>query len=656
MKRIGERGEGKFQRITWDEALDTIASELIRIRDEYGPASILYAGSAGDPGNLNCPALNMRLLFMAGGCTRVWGMTSFQGGMDAERISFGNVFASNTRDNLLGSRLIILWGWDPATTIAGPNTAWYLAQAREKGAKIVAIDPRYNESAVTFAHQWIPIRPGTDAAMLIAMAYVIIIENLQDQEFLDKYTFGFDRFKDYVLGVDDGVKKTPAWAEKITGVPASTIESLAMLYATTKPAALMAGIAPGRTAYGEQYHRAAIVLAAMTGNTGVYGGSAGARAWESIGGGYPFKMNYDFLVPNAVDNVPSPPKGSPILYKSSRVHWSDIADFIIKGREGGFHSDCKAVFFVNSNFVTQYPNINKIVTAMKIPEFIPVQDQFMTPTAKFADILLPNTTFLERNDVALGVGMPYYGFVNKVIEPLGECKTHLEIACELASRMGVEDFGPREEEEWLKGFVTSSEIPDYGDFKRKGVYRIPLNEPHVAYKENISDPDNNRFRTPSGQIEIFSQLWANLNIPELPPVPTYIESWEGPNDPLIKKYPLQMVTTHFKRRALSQYDNIPWLRESQTHAVSINTLDAKSRNINNGDMVTVFNDRGKIVLPARVTERIMPGVVEVPHGAWYDPDGEGTDHGGCANVLTKDVYSPSGSYPLNTCLVEVKAI
>ena len=290
MKRIGERGEGKFERISWDEALDTIASEIIRVRDTYGPASILYLHMGGDLGNLHTAGQMAKVLSLAGGFTEAWGMTSFQGGMYAQQVTYGTHYTCNTRDDLVNSRLIIMWGWNPASTITGVNTNWYLAQAKEAGAKIVAVDPRYTDSAATFAHQWIPIRPGTDGAMLLAMAYVMIKENLQDQQFLDTYTLGFDKFKDYVTGIEDGVAKTPAWAEAITGVPATTIENLAREYATIKPAALMAGIAPGRTAYGEQYHRIAITIAAMTGNIGIHGGDAAGRAWESVIGGYPYKM------------------------------------------------------------------------------------------------------------------------------------------------------------------------------------------------------------------------------------------------------------------------------------------------------------------------------------------------------------------------------
>jgi anaerobic dimethyl sulfoxide reductase subunit A len=178
----------------------------------------------------------------------------------------------------------------------------------------------------------------------------------------------------------------------------------------------------------------------------------------------------------------------------------------------------------------------------------------------------------------------------------------------------------------------------------------------VALRKQIEDPANNPFPTPSGKIEIYSQQWADLNEPELSPVPKYIETWESRNDPLAGKYPLQLITTHSKRRANNQYDNIPWLRELEPQSVLMNTADAKARGIKNGDLARVFNDRGEVIIPAKVTERIIPGVVDIPQGAWYEPDDKGVDRGGCANVLTKDAYSPGGSFPYNTSLVEVETV
>ncbi|MFC2000757.1 molybdopterin-dependent oxidoreductase [Chloroflexota bacterium] len=204
MRRTGERGEGKFERISWDEALDEVAGQIRRVRDTYGPMSIILAQICGDYGILHPLEPLGRLFNMAGGYTMPWGWTSFQAGVYASLISYGTYFASNTRDDLVNSRLIIMWGWDPASTVSGCNTCWYLAQAREAGARIVSVDPRHTDTAAALADLWIPIRPGTDAAMLIAMAYVMITEGLCDERFLDTHTIGFDRYRDYVLGRDDG--------------------------------------------------------------------------------------------------------------------------------------------------------------------------------------------------------------------------------------------------------------------------------------------------------------------------------------------------------------------------------------------------------------------------------------------------------------------
>jgi len=658
MKRVGERGAGKFERISWDEALDTVAGEIIRIRDTYGPASILHLRMAGEVCNLHNANRMARLLALVGGFTETWGVPSFGGGMYAQLATYGTTYTSNTRDDLVNSRLIIIWGWNPAITITGVNTSWYLAQAKEAGARIVAVDPRYTDSAATFAHRWIPIRPGTDGAMLLAMAYIMISENLQDQRFLNTYTLGFDKFKDYVTGVEDGLPKTPEWAETITGVPAADITNLAREYATSKPAALMAGIAPGRTAYGEQYHRIAMTLAAMTGNVGIHGGDAAGRAWESAVpfGGYPYRLSRSSDVGNPVNQVSPPPRGSPFGYLTSKVHHCEVPDLIEKGKAGGYPADCKMIVVTNCNYVNSFPNVNRIVRALKSKkvEFIFIQEQFMTATVRFADVVLPTNTCMERNDITWGVGLPFYGYMKKAIESLGESKPHFEIATLLASRLGIPDFTSETEDDWLKELAEKSEIADYGRFKQNGVYRINLSEPYVAFKNQIENPRDNPFPTPSGKIEIYSQPWAELDHPEIPPIPTYIETWESIRDSLAAKYPLQLITTHFKRRANAQFDNIPWLRELEAQAVLINSADARARGIGDGDMVRVFNDRGEMVIPARVTERLMPGVVDVPHGAWYDPDEESVDRGGCANVLTKDAYSPGGAFTFNTSLVQVQ--
>jgi len=663
MKRVGERGEGKFERISWDEALDTVAAELKRVRETCGPESILFLSMAGDLGTLHTVMTFRRLLSLAGGFTTWWGATSFHGGMFASVFTYGTISCANTRDDLLNSRLIIMWGWNPAVTMTGTNTPWFLAQAKERGARIIAVDPWYGESAATFADEWIPIKPGTDTAMLIAMAYVMIQENLQDQKFLDTYTVGFDKFRDYVLGLEDGVPKTPAWAEPITGVAASTIEKLAREYATTKPAALMAGIGPGRTAFGEQYHRAAITLAAMTGNVGIHGGDAAARSWESLVPGYPFGVGLGGVgigaaLPFALNPVDSFETSDGVLlgYMYPQIHYTKVADAILKGKAGGYPADYKLAFIANCNYLNSLPDINKIIKALKALEFIVVAEQFMTATTKYADILLPTSSYVERDDIALGVGMAYIGFQRKIIEPLGESKPHNEMAKALAARMGITDYDEETGESRLRELAKTANIPDYDAFKEKGVHWIERSEPYVSFKEQIEDPENNPFPTPSGKIEIYSQRIADMGNPLLPPIPKYIETWESPNDPLAQKYPIQLITNHAKGRANAQFSTFPWLKELFPQAVIMSVTDASARGISNGDMVRVFNDRGETITPAQVTKRIMSGVALLPEGAWYDPDEKGVDRAGSANVLTRDEPSPGGSFAYNTILVQIEKV
>jgi len=669
LKRVGPRGKGEFARVCWDEALDLVAGELQRVKETYGPSAILLRAGGGDVTLLHGTGrITERLLNLFGGYTGTWGYHSWEAATFASVVTYGTIAVANTRDDLLNSRWILMWGWNPSDTIQSTNTTWYLARAKEKGAKIVSVDPRYTDTTAAFADEWVPIKPSTDAAMLIAMAYVMIEENLQDQAFLNRYAVGFEQYREYVLGGIDGVPKKPEWAEGITGVPAATISRLAREYATTRPAALIGGIAPGRTAFGEQYHRAALTLAAMTANVGIHGGECGGRC---LGDQYPFNT-YPFrlgpLMQVGINRVDAEAPLQKIALKryivgdrvvprsSARVHVTKLADAILKGRAGGYHSDYKLFYVTNSNPVDQLPYTKKWVEALNKLEFMVVQEQFMTSTARFADIIYPVSTFLEKNDIIASGARPFYGYLKKVIEPIHETKSQLEIAMALAERLGIHDFNVKTDEEWVKEIVNGSVIPDYEEFKRKGVYRIKLSEPYVAFQEQIEDPESHPFPTPSGKIEIYSKEVADMNDPLLPPIPKYIEPWEGPGDPLREKYPLQLITTHFKRRAHSQFETLPWLRELQPQALMISTTDGKVRNISDGDLVRVFNDRGEVIVPCKVTERIMPGVVDLPEGAWFSPDERGVDRGGCANVLTTDRHSPCGSQVTNTALVQVEKV
>jgi anaerobic dimethyl sulfoxide reductase subunit A len=660
MKRVGPKGKGEFERISWDEALDTVADRLRHVKETYGNQAIFLNAGGGYHGHLHNAASTAKLMSMFGGYTTEYGNISSEGSVWAVMTTYGSVMVGHSREDFLNSKLVLFWGWDPARMISGTNTMYHLIKAKEAGVKMISIGPRYDDTTATLASRWIPIRPGTDAAMMVAMANVMIKENLHDQAFLDKYTVGFEQFKDYVLGIEDEVEKTPAWAEAITGVQASTIADLAREYATTKPACLMDCQGPARSARGEQYNRAAITLTAMTGNIGRHGGSA-------AGGLMGVPIGHMFRSPG-IPGMRNPMEaGAPSIRGTldinlrlvRRVHKVKVSECLLEGKAGGFPADIKMMWSLNNNYVNQYGNSNKAARALKQLDFLVVSELFMTPTAKFADILFPVTSAAERNDMTRPwPSGPYFTYVNRAIEPLGECKSDWEIACLMAERLGIEKFNELSEEQWLEAFLsnnpqTKEHVKDHEKFKREGVHRVKLEEPIVAFKAQIEDPENNPFETPSGKIEIYSQRAADLNDPLCPPIPKYLQTWEDRNDPLMEKYPLQLLTPHAKTRVHSGLYKVPWLREVEPHCVWINPVDAKPRGIQDGDEVYVSNDRGKLSILAWVTERIVPGVVCIFEGAWYDPDDEGIDRGGCANTLTNDAYSGGGAAALNTVLVDV---
>jgi anaerobic dimethyl sulfoxide reductase subunit A len=528
-----------------------------------------------------------------------------------------------------------MWGWSPGDGTFGTGTMQYLKLAKKHGARIVCVDPRRTRSSHELADEHIFIRPSTDAAALIAMAYVIASEGLHDQAYLDRHVLGFDEahlpqgapagasYRAYLMGHVDGVRKTPEWAEAISGVPAATLRRLAVEFATTRPAAMQTGYAPGRTIHGEQFHRAAYALAAMTGSVGIPGGNSGTSNGATGRAG-----------------IRSLPAGTNPA--AARVASPLLADVLSRGKAGGYPADIKLVYSSAGDLFNQLPNVNKIIAAAEKLEFMVVHDHFVTPTARYADILLPATTFWERNDVHTPwAGAGHYAiFMQKAIEPVAECRNDLDIFTALARRLGLEGYNDKTEEAWLRE-LTADAIDDFDTFRTRGLARLPAPDDAVAFAREIRDPERYPFTTPSGKIEIYSMAIAANPDPyglgPIAPIPTWIP------DPPESRYPLRLVSPKSRARTHSIHDNQPVLSRADRDDVWINSVDAAARGIADGDRVRVFNHRGETRLPARVTDRIAPGVVSIKEGVWFTPDAAGHDTRGCANVLIEDRASPAGA-------------
>lgn len=688
MKRVGQRGEGKWQRITWEEAFDTIAGELKRIKDTYGNEAIYINYATGTLGGVVAKSWPpgsspiARLMNCYGGYLNHYGTYSTAQISAALPYTYGSS-AGNSIDDIENSKLVVFFGNNPAETrMSGGGVVYFVKEAKERGhAKVIVIDPRLSDTAMAFADEWIPIRPGTDAALINALAYVIITEKLHDQAFLDKYCVGFDEqhmpagipagnsYKSYILGEGkDKTPKTPQWAAEITGIPAERIIRLAREIALTKPAYICQGWGPQRHANGEQSARAIAMLPILTGNVGIQGGNSGARE-----GGYSIAVN-------AFPTLQNPVKASISFFL-----WTDAIERgpeLTAKRDGVRGVDKLSVpikfiwNYAGNSLINQHSDTNrtaKLLKNDKLCEMIVVIDNHMTSSAQYADILLPDTTNLEQDDIVTqgSAGNQGYAiFASQAIPPMFECKTVYDMCAEIAKRLGIEQkfTEGKTQEDWLRLIVQQTrekdaKFPDYDAFKKMGIYRVKNpGKPVVAFKAFRDDPEKNKLTTPSGKIEIFSEALYKLGQTwELPVgdvitgLPEYAPTWEGVEDPMMAKYPLQLIGHHYKQRTHSTYGNVAWMQEAAPQEVWMNTLDAQARGIQTGDMVRVYNGRGVLALPAKVTPRIMPGVISIPQGAWYAPDGQGIDRGGCTNTLTSWRPSPlAKGNPQHTNLVEVE--
>ncbi len=616
MKRAGARGEGAFVRISWEEALDTIANSLKDTVARYGNESIYINYSSGIVGGnitRSSPSASLvaRLMNCYGGFLNQYGTYSTAQISCAMPYTYGSNDGNSTSD-IANSKLVVMFGNNPAETrMSGGGITYYLEQARERSnARMIIIDPRYTDTAAGREDEWIPIRPGTDAALVAGIAWVLITENMVDQPFLDKYCVGYDEktlpegapanghYKAWILGLsDDNTAKTPQWASRITGIPADKIVKLAREIGRTKPAYICQGWGPQRQANGELTARAIAMLPILTGNVGISGGNSGAR-----------ESTYTITIERM------PVLTNPVTTAISCFSWTDA---ISRGTEmtakrdgvrGKERLDVPIKFIWNyagNTLVNQHSDINKthdILANVSQCETIVVIENFMTSSAKYADILLPDLMTVEQEDIIpndYAGNMGYLIFSQPATGPKFERRPIYWILSEVARRLGPDVYQTftegRSQEQWLQYLYAKMrdrdpELPEYNDLKKMGIYKRHDPEGHfVAYRKFREDPQTHPLKTPSGKIEIYSTRLAEIAAswelePDevISPLPIYTSTFEGWDAPERSQYPLQMFGFHYKARTHSSYGNVDVLQAACRQEVWLNPQDAARRQIANG--------------------------------------------------------------------------
>lgn len=653
------RGKDEFVRISWDEAASLVADEYERIRDEYGDEAV-FAGSYGwqSKGSLgNAIASLHRLLNLTGGYIDDSETYSTAAMRVSAPYTYGTHWPplNNAVDVKQNSDLVVWWATDPEVLgdIWSESThSKFIQDLDEEGVDQIHINPKVTESQLVTDAEHIPIRQNTDTAMMAAVCHTLLEEDLHDQEFLDEYTVGFEDFKQYILGGEDGQPKTPEWAEEITEVPADSIRDLARRMANNRTFITMGWVLQ-RMDHGEQPVRMLGALGAMLGQIGLPGGGVNyAFLEEGLG-----LTSFDGTGPGGFP-VPSNPLGGEQMSDSS-IPVAHIAE-MLKNPGGEYqydggtwtYPDIELVHWAGGNPFSHHQDTNDLLEAWRKPETIIVNEINWTATAEHADIVLPAVTRMEAPDIA---SWGRAVFANQQpIEPLFEAKDDYEIHRLIAEEMGVGMLYTEGNSrmDWIESFYEATDVPmSFDEFwEEEGYYLYDLTgEPSSAWEDWREDPNENPMDTPSGLLEITSSQLEEYDLDDCPATPKWIEPGEWLGADKASEYPFHLSTPHPRRRLHSQFDNVPLLRKHMKVAnrepVWINAQDAEEKGIEDGDVVRVWNDRGQTLAGAIVTERMKPNHVALSYGSWWEPEepGETGSLGldGNANLLTKDNHTSS---------------
>jgi trimethylamine-N-oxide reductase (cytochrome c) len=650
-----DRGSRDFVEVSWDDALKLVADELTRVKTKYGNAS-LHRGKSSWASNhahfYRTEALLQRFLNGFGGSSTFFGNYSNQAVSEIlPAVAWSSPGAASDWPVIhANAKLIVLWGANPLATtriLSGryATKAWYEVKAR--GIEVIAIDPMKSETIKELGCEWVPIRPNTDVALALGLMHTLLTENLHDTKFIEDYTRGFKDFQPYLMGTEDGTPKTAEWASGITGVPAETIRGLARKMAKTRTT-IASGWSTQRQHHGEQAPWAIVALGAMLGQMGL------------PGGGVSFGLHYaDGGLPRAAMPVVggTSPGSNPIpdpfpIACLSDAYLNPGKTIECKGRKITY-PDIQLVYTSGGNQFTHHQDTNRVIEAFRKPETIIVQDPWWTPSARFADIVLPAASDLERND--LGQMLNLITASHAAVDPQFKSRTDYDILTELSDRLGYKQTYTegRTEMDWVRFFYDAAKaqsktvkMPDFDEFwAGEGIIEFPMGKGDFVHLADFrEDPLLKPVSTASGLIEFVSPYVRKLGYDDCPAHPTWLEPVEWKGSKAAEKFPLQLVSPHPPFRLHSQMCNTK-TRATYTVAdrepVVINADDAKARGIADGDIVRLFNDRGQVLAGAVVTPDILAGTICLHEGAWYDPAEPGKqgalDKYGSPNLLTLDV-------------------
>lgn len=679
------RGAEPFVAVDWDEALDLVAAEIDRVRREHGNQAI-FAGAYGwaSAGRFHHAQSQMRrFLNMAGGHTNTVNTYSFGA---AEVIIphvtgsfYEAIFAPTTWETIAEHTdlVVAFGGWAMKNNqvnaggmgVHGARDG--LMKCRDSGVSFVYLGPTQDDMADFLGAEWLQPRPTTDIAVMLGLAHTLVAHGLHDKAFLARYCVGFEPFRAYLMGETDGVPKTASWASAISRLPEDTIVALAQRMAASR-VLISSSWSLQRQEYGEHSYWMTVALAAMLGQIGLPGGGFGFGYGAAGTIGY----DWDHIVRPAALPVPQNPVAT--CFPVAR-----IADMLLN--PGGpcayngemlTYPDIRMIYWCGGNPYHHHQDLNRLLQAWNKPETIIVHEPWWTATARRADIVLPCTTTLERNDFTMGHCDRWLMAMQQAVSPHAEARNEYDIFAALAERLGFgEDFTlGRDEDAWLRAMWTETserarahgiEPPDFDHFWEDGAWELPrFDHPGILLHDFRKEPDAFPLATPSGKIEIFSSTIAGFGLKDCPPHPAWQEPREWLGSPLAEIYPLHLITNQPKDKLHSQLDfgiNSRKARVDGHIAVTINPADAMARGITDGNLVRVFNARGATLARACVSDRVSAGVVVMPTGAWFDPEDPSVigsiDVAGNPNVLTQDVGTSSlaqGS-SAQSCLVDIAA-